>query len=101
MIELYKYETKKSTGMSEGFMLNKTEEAKINKEEAGSTRPKKAHVITYGCKQNENDSEKIRGMLSGMGYTICTIVDEADVLFSIPARYGTMPSKGYTAISVR
>ena len=39
-------------------MLNKTEEAKINKEEAGSTRPKKAHVITYGCKQNENDSEK-------------------------------------------
>jgi len=71
---------KKSTGMSEGFMLNKTEEAKINKEEAGSTRPKKAHVITYGCKQNENDSEKIRGMLSGMGYTICTIVDEADVV---------------------
>ncbi|MBR2742759.1 MAG: tRNA (N6-isopentenyl adenosine(37)-C2)-methylthiotransferase MiaB [Clostridia bacterium] len=28
-----------------------------------------ACVITYGCQQNENDSERLRGMLSGMGYT--------------------------------
>ncbi|MBQ3226748.1 MAG: tRNA (N6-isopentenyl adenosine(37)-C2)-methylthiotransferase MiaB, partial [Clostridia bacterium] len=27
-----------------------------------------AMVITYGCQQNENDSERIRGMLSQMGY---------------------------------
>ena len=27
-----------------------------------------AYIDTYGCQQNEADSEKLRGMLSGMGY---------------------------------
>ena len=26
-------------------------------------------IITYGCQMNENDSEKISGMLKEMGYT--------------------------------
>ena len=29
----------------------------------------KAYVETYGCQQNEADSERIRGMLSESGYT--------------------------------
>ena len=30
----------------------------------------KAYVETYGCQQNEADSERIRGMLSEAGYAI-------------------------------
>ncbi|MCK9478164.1 MAG: tRNA (N6-isopentenyl adenosine(37)-C2)-methylthiotransferase MiaB [Firmicutes bacterium] len=41
---------------------------------------KKAHVITYGCAQNENDSERLRGMLLDMGYTLTNKNDEADVI---------------------
>ena len=31
-------------------------------------KDKLMHVITYGCQQNNSDSEKIKGMLSEMGY---------------------------------
>ena len=30
-----------------------------------------AYVETYGCQQNEADSERIRGMLCQAGYGIC------------------------------
>ncbi len=33
---------------------------------------------TYGCQQNESDSEKLMGMLSLMGYTPCESAEEAD-----------------------
>jgi len=38
-----------------------------------------ACVDTYGCQQNEADSERMRGMLTEMGYTI-TDSEDADVL---------------------
>lgn len=42
-----------------------------------------AHVITYGCQQNENDSERIRGMLFEMGYGFTEENEEADfILFN-------------------
>lgn len=41
---------------------------------------KTACVITYGCQQNENDSERIRGMLLEMGYTITSDNSEPDVI---------------------
>ena len=44
------------------------------------TAPPKALVITYGCQQNENDSERIRGMLSAMGYTFTEDKSEADLI---------------------
>ena len=44
-----------------------------------SGRGKKACVTTLGCVQNENDSEKLRGMLIDMGYEICDSVKTADV----------------------
>ncbi|MBR5235941.1 MAG: tRNA (N6-isopentenyl adenosine(37)-C2)-methylthiotransferase MiaB [Clostridia bacterium] len=40
----------------------------------------KAMVITYGCQQNENDSERIRGMLAKMGYTFTEKKEEADLI---------------------
>ena len=39
-----------------------------------------AQVITYGCQQNENDSERIRGMLDKMGYDFTDDKDEADLI---------------------
>ena len=40
----------------------------------------KAHVETYGCQQNEADSERIRGMLQQSGYGICDEAEGADVV---------------------
>jgi tRNA-2-methylthio-N6-dimethylallyladenosine synthase len=40
----------------------------------------KAYVDTYGCQQNEADSELIRGMLSDMGYEMTDTDEGADVI---------------------
>ena len=39
-----------------------------------------AYVETYGCQQNEADSERIRGMLQQSGYSIVTEAEGADVV---------------------
>ncbi len=44
-----------------------------------NTTPK-AYVETYGCQQNEADSERIRGMLSEAGYAIVNEAEGADVV---------------------
>ncbi len=41
---------------------------------------KYAYVRTYGCQQNENDSDKIKYQLTQMGYALCDSADEADVI---------------------
>ena len=38
------------------------------------------YILTMGCSLNENDSEKIGGMLEGMGYQKVDAMDEADVI---------------------
>ena len=40
----------------------------------------KAYVETYGCQQNEADSEKIRGMLIEAGYAITDTAEGADAV---------------------
>jgi tRNA-2-methylthio-N6-dimethylallyladenosine synthase len=40
----------------------------------------KAYVETYGCQQNEADSERIRGLLSQCGYTVTDTAEGADVV---------------------
>jgi len=40
----------------------------------------KAYVETYGCQQNEADSEKIRGVLCESGYAITDTAEGADVV---------------------
>ena len=42
--------------------------------------PRLAHVMTFGCQQNESDSERIRGMLAEMGYCMTDGQAEADVI---------------------
>ena len=46
--------------------------------ETGSMR--KCFVLTFGCQQNEADSEKIAGMAEEMGYEIAATPEEADLI---------------------
>lgn len=39
-----------------------------------------ACVVTFGCQQNEADSEKLRGMADAMGYTVTDDVHIADLI---------------------
>lgn len=39
-----------------------------------------ANTETYGCQQNENDTERIRGVLSEAGYEFTDIAEEADLV---------------------
>lgn len=41
---------------------------------------KKACVVTYGCQQNEADSERIAGMLQAMGYEKTDKEEDADII---------------------
>ncbi len=43
-------------------------------------KPQSACVITYGCQQNENDSERIKGMLEQMGYLIIDDRENANIV---------------------
>ena len=43
-------------------------------------RTPKAYVETYGCQQNEADSEKLRGYLTQCGYAIAQEAEGADVV---------------------
>ena len=43
-------------------------------------RVPKAYVETYGCQQNEADSERLRGLLAESGYGICDEAEGADVV---------------------
>ena len=40
----------------------------------------KAYVLTFGCQQNEADSEKLAGMASDMGYEKTDLPEEADLI---------------------
>ena len=41
---------------------------------------KSFHVTTFGCQMNEHDSERMKGMLSSLGYTESTERDGADLI---------------------
>ena len=46
-------------------------------------RPKRYHVVTYGCQMNAHDSEKIAGMMEAMGMVSAPAREEADfVIFN-------------------
>lgn len=51
---------------------------KVNKINQG--KGLKYHILTMGCLLNENDSEKIAGMVEEMGYEICDSPKVADLI---------------------
>ena len=38
------------------------------------------HITTYGCQMNVHESEKIAGILSGLGYESCENAEDADIV---------------------
>ncbi len=42
--------------------------------------PPLAYVHSYGCQQNMNDGEKIRGVLLDVGFGLCENVEQADLI---------------------
>lgn len=42
--------------------------------------PPMAYVHSYGCQQNVNDGEKIKGVLSDVGFGICDKLEDADLI---------------------
>ena len=40
----------------------------------------KYFIVTYGCQMNVHESEKMAGILQGMGYTETKIKEEADII---------------------
>ena len=58
----------------------KKQEKYIEKiEELNKKKNRKYNILTMGCQLNENDSEKLCGMLEKMGYTKTENVKEADI----------------------
>ncbi len=53
--------------------IEKIKEMNINKSP-------KYHILTMGCQLNENDSEKISGMLNEAGYSKTEKIEEADLI---------------------
>ena len=47
---------------------------------ASCGRSRNAFVLTFGCQQNEADSERLAGMAEAMGYTIIHTPDDADLI---------------------
>ena len=47
---------------------------------ANGTSPRRAFVLTFGCQQNEADSEKLRGLCVAMGYALCEEPADADLI---------------------
>lgn len=54
--------------------------ARVKKLNLSRESAPRACVITYGCQQNESDSEKLRGMLCEMGYLISDDPKTSDVV---------------------
>ena len=38
------------------------------------------HIVTYGCQMNVHESEKIAGILDGLGYKNCSGMEDADIV---------------------
>ena len=60
------------------FMGRVREKSDLFASEKG--RPPMAHVLTFGCQQNEADSEYIAGMAVEMGYTLTDDPAEAELI---------------------
>ena len=60
--------------------------AEIKELNARFDRAPLAYVDTYGCQQNEADSERIRGYLAEMGYAFTQDESEAAVIAIIAGK---------------
>ena len=62
--------------------------------------PPLAFVHSYGCQQNVNDGERIKGVLVDIGYGLCDKPEDADSSSSTPAPCESTPSSACSAMWV-
>ena len=62
------------------LQIQKEYTEKVLKDNQKFSKKPLALVITYGCQQNENDSERLKGMLIKMGYEITDDEETANVI---------------------
>ena len=60
--------------------VNKQKEFIQKVKELNNAKNLKYYILTMGCQLNENDSEKLCGMIEEMGYTITEQYQEADLV---------------------
>ena len=48
--------------------------------ELNKGQERRAYVLTFGCQQNEADSEKLAGMAKEMGYEMTDLPETADLI---------------------
>lgn len=70
--------TKEQWAKSDGYLARLREENANFAAEYG--RPRYAHTETYGCQQNVNDTERIRGMLGRAGFEFTDDAEKADLV---------------------
>ncbi len=51
-------------------------------------------IMTFGCQQNENDSERMSGLLNEMGYSKVNSYEDADLILSILVAFEKMLMTG-------
>lgn len=76
--QLSEHHSKRTEISSEQIADQYTYMARIR--EFNQSASRLCYVETYGCQQNEADSENIRGMAIEMGYGICSSPEEADLI---------------------
>ncbi len=70
--------TREQWAVSDGFIARIKEDNANFAVKNGRTRL--AHTETYGCQQNVNDTERIRGMLAKAGFEFTDKAEEADLV---------------------
>ena len=89
--------TKEQMAEQESYIMKLKEENMRYAAQNGHA--KLALTETYGCQQNENDTERIRGMLR-RGLTLRTTATKLMLLYIILVRCVKMRSKRFSADSV-
>ncbi len=70
--------TKEELAVQRGYMAQVAEWNRRYSEETGKTR--RYYIETFGCQQNEADSERLAGMAAAMGYDMTDTPAEADLI---------------------
>lgn len=60
--------------------FNKTKKINSDRRSIIGSRQQRVYIETFGCNLNENDSEKILGILEASGYINTFEVEEADLI---------------------
>ena len=63
--------------------------------------PPLAYVRSYGCQQNVNDGEKIKGVFAGCRYGLCDNVEHADLILFNTCAVREHAEQRVSAMSVR